>query len=294
MASVSSVGNGPPPTRVQYAFTRPTTKSMRDGPTPAPVHAPPAVACDDVTNGYVPWSMSSSVPCAPSKRTRLPSRTAALDELRRLGEQRHDARRELARACRMTSATRRRLAAERARWSAPSARARARRAPRSRARSRSAPSGTPATRRLVLVAGADAALGRPERARPSARAARRRARGTAGWRARDRSRRATPSSRRRPRLAELVELARRGSTGRWPSPARARTCVCSRRMPLGMRRTTSLLVADDERVPGVRAAAVADDHVGVLGEDVDDLPLSLVAPLRADHDDRGHVCPRLR
>ena len=25
---------------------------------------------DDVTNGYVPWSMSSSVPCAPSKMTR--------------------------------------------------------------------------------------------------------------------------------------------------------------------------------------------------------------------------------
>ena len=35
-----------------------------------------------------------------------------------------------------------------------------------------------------------------------------------------------------------------------------------------------LLVADDERVAGVVAAAEADDDVGVLGEDVDDLPPS--------------------
>ena len=39
---------------------------MRCGGTPEPVQAPPAVVFDEVTNGYVPWSMSRNVPCAPS------------------------------------------------------------------------------------------------------------------------------------------------------------------------------------------------------------------------------------
>jgi hypothetical protein len=49
------------------------------------------------------------------------------------------------------------------------------------------------------------------------------------------------------------------------------------------------LVADDDRVPGVRAALVAADDVGVLGEQVDDLALPLVAPLGADDHGRRHV-----
>ena len=49
------------------------------------------------------------------------------------------------------------------------------------------------------------------------------------------------------------------------------------------------LAVDDDRVPGVRAALVAADEVGVLGEQVDDLALALVAPLRADDHGRGHV-----
>ena len=49
------------------------------------------------------------------------------------------------------------------------------------------------------------------------------------------------------------------------------------------------LAVDDDRVPGVRAALVAADEVGVLGEQVDDLALPLVAPLRADDHGRGHV-----
>ena len=48
------------------------------------------------------------------------------------------------------------------------------------------------------------------------------------------------------------------------------------------------LVADDDRVAGVRAALVAADDVGVLGEQVDDLALPLVTPLRADDDGRRH------
>src|SRR3954467_14587503 len=50
-ASKSSVGNGPAPTRVVYAFTMPMTRSILPGPIPEPVAAPPAVDDDDVTNG---------------------------------------------------------------------------------------------------------------------------------------------------------------------------------------------------------------------------------------------------
>ena len=49
---------------------------MRVGPMPMPVAAPDAIGFDEVTNGYVPWSRSSSVACAPSKSTSLPSRSA--------------------------------------------------------------------------------------------------------------------------------------------------------------------------------------------------------------------------
>ena len=49
-----------------------------------------------------------------------------------------------------------------------------------------------------------------------------------------------------------------------------------------------LLLADEQRVTGVVAAAEAHDDVGVAGEDVDDLALALVAPLHADDDDGAH------
>jgi hypothetical protein len=48
------------------------------------------------------------------------------------------------------------------------------------------------------------------------------------------------------------------------------------------------LAVDDDRVPGVRPALVAADDVAVLREQVDDLALPLVAPLRADDHGRGH------
>ncbi len=46
-------------------------------------------------------------------------------------------------------------------------------------------------------------------------------------------------------------------------------------------------VAQVDRVPGVRAALVADHPVGALGEDVDEFSLPFVAPLGADDDDRA-------
>ena len=48
------------------------------------------------------------------------------------------------------------------------------------------------------------------------------------------------------------------------------------------------LAADDDRVARVRAALVAADEFGALGEQVDDLALALVAPLRADDHGGGH------
>src|SRR5512134_2450663 len=44
----------------------------------------------------------------------------------------------------------------------------------------------------------------------------------------------------------------------------------------------------DHGVPGVRAALIADDRIGVTCQDVDDLPLAFVAPLGADHNQITH------
>src|SRR2546430_10563400 len=75
-SSNSSVGKGPEPTRVVYALITPITWVMRVGGMPDPTQAPPAVGFDDVTNGYVPWSTSSSVAWAPSSSTVSPFSSA--------------------------------------------------------------------------------------------------------------------------------------------------------------------------------------------------------------------------
>src|SRR5206468_10735455 len=49
-----------------------------------------------------------------------------------------------------------------------------------------------------------------------------------------------------------------------------------------------LLAAHHHGVTGVVAPLVPDDDVDVRGEDVDHLPLPLVSPLGADHDDVRH------
>ena len=49
------------------------------------------------------------------------------------------------------------------------------------------------------------------------------------------------------------------------------------------------LVADHDRVAGVRAALVATDEIRALREEVDDLALPLVPPLRADDDGGWHA-----
>ena len=48
------------------------------------------------------------------------------------------------------------------------------------------------------------------------------------------------------------------------------------------------LTADDDRVPRVVPALVADDDLHLLGDEVGELSLALVTPLGADHDGCGH------
>jgi hypothetical protein len=48
------------------------------------------------------------------------------------------------------------------------------------------------------------------------------------------------------------------------------------------------LALDDDRVAGVVAALIADDEIGLLGQEVGDLALALVAPLHADESDARH------
>src|SRR5205814_687340 len=50
-------------------FATPSTPLIARGGTPRPVHTPPNDAFDEVTKRYVPWSMSSSLACAPSNIT---------------------------------------------------------------------------------------------------------------------------------------------------------------------------------------------------------------------------------
>src|SRR5580704_2926579 len=72
VASSSSVGKGPPPTRVQYALLTPITSRIFWGATPRPVQTPAEIVLEEVTKGKVPKSTSSILPWAPSASTVLP------------------------------------------------------------------------------------------------------------------------------------------------------------------------------------------------------------------------------
>lgn len=51
LTSFNSVGKGPSPTRVVYAFTTPTTSPIVEGGKPNPVHTPPMLQFEEVTYG---------------------------------------------------------------------------------------------------------------------------------------------------------------------------------------------------------------------------------------------------
>ena len=86
--------------------------------------------------------------------------------------------------------------------------------------------------------------------------------------------------------SSIVELAisTSGSTTQ-PAPI---TETLPEMTPLGSCADLERLVADDDRVPGIGPALVTADDIRLLREQVDDLALALVAPLRADDDGRRH------
>ncbi len=55
-----------------------------------------------------------------------------------------------------------------------------------------------------------------------------------------------------------------------------------RKTPTGSRWVAYFSLADADGMPGVGSAAIPDDHVRLLGQKIDDLPLAFVAPLQAD------------
>ena len=85
---------------------------------------------------------------------------------------------------------------------------------------------------------------------------------------------------------ELVELL--DEDLRVDDAARAEHALLAPEDPRGHVLELVGLAVGDDRVACVGAALVAADEVGMLGEQIDDLPLALVAPLRADDDCRGH------
>ena len=62
-----------------------------------------------------------------------------------------------------------------------------------------------------------------------------------------------------------------------------------RRMPLGNQLQNELLLADEDRVPGVVAALIARHNIEALGKQIDDFAFALVAPLRAQNDYVAHA-----
>ena len=50
-----------------------------------------------------------------------------------------------------------------------------------------------------------------------------------------------------------------------------------------------LVAVYHQRVPGIVSALEPDNEVRMLGKKIDDLALSLIAPLRADYDNVRHI-----
>ena len=87
------------------------------------------------------------------------------------------------------------------------------------------------------------------------------------------------------RLSSSISSTR--SPGSMTSPLRRRDLPVAQDARGHVVELEGLAVADD-RVPGVRAALVPADEVGVSREEIDDLPLAFVPPLGSDDDGCRH------
>src|SRR5581483_599210 len=152
--------------------------------------------------------------------------------------------------------------------------------------------GDPGPRHLVLVGGPDATAGRadlPRAPQPLARAVDRTVIRHDEVRALAHAE--PPVLAQVAALAERVDL-RREHLGVDDHPRSHHADAAGVEHARGNQVQDRLLPVHDQRVPGVVAAVEADDDVGVRGEEIDDLPLPLVAPLRADDDRRRHPSQR--
>ena len=261
------------------------TAVMRVGPMPSPTQAPPAIGFDEVTNGYVPWSTSSSVPCAPSHSTSS-SRSSACaissDVSATYGRSRGAKREHLVGGGRGVEPLEAVhvlehvvLDVERRHDLGPQdllveqvlhADARA--------------------RHLVGVGGADAAPRRADAQVAEPQLAR--AVEQAMPRHHDVRVARDPQARTRaPARLQRVELAAQhlGLDHDAVAEHAQRVLVEHAR---GQQPELELLLADEHGVTRVRAALVAGDDGGALRQHVDDLALPLIAPLGADDHDGGH------
>ena len=151
-----------------------------------------------------------------------------------------------------------------------------------------------APRHLVLVGGADAAPGRADGiralgflARPIERYVRGENEGTGRAHAQ-------PLEHRHALIDEHLRLFEQRLEREHDAVADQTLHVCVQDAGRD-ERENGFLAADDQRMPGVVAALEARDRVRLIGEQIDDFALALVAPLQADHDQiLTHCAPSTR
>ena len=89
-------------------------------------------------------------------------------------------------------------------------------------------------------------------------------------------------------LRSRSSISVRSAFGSMTTPLPMTASVPGLQMPAGTRWRANLPSVVLDGVAGVVAALVADDQIGLLAEEVDDLAFAFVAPLGADDHGRGH------
>ena len=102
-----------------------------------------------------------------------------------------------------------------------------------------------------------------------------------------------PAGRRRCRPRSARRSPRRAPVGSTTTPLPMTQMTPGCRMPDGISRRTNFVPFDVDGMPGVVSALIARDDVEVRREQVDDLALAFVAPLRAEHCKIHSVVPSI-
>ena len=96
-----------------------------------------------------------------------------------------------------------------------------------------------------------------------------------------------------PLAVEHVDLVEQHA-GSTTTPLPMTGVMCGYSTPLGTSWRAKRLAVDHDGVARVVTALVADDHVHLLGQEVGELALALVAPLGADDHGSGHAGQRVK